>query len=445
MGAVEQHARAAAELLNLLQGRLVEGRLFPCERFQIDCALVCEMEVDIAGVLGCLSSLLVAEDQVDPVVQILAHVLALERLPVDLDEGLRAVRPGREDDIVDHLAGLGRAKLEAVAISQHLRKVEELRHELFDVTRVGGGAFPRLLDGSEKPVRLVELPVAHADVERSERLDAQQVPRHESRVAVVGAPVERRHLWRSLVIMEQRVSLTALHLGELVELVGNRLAFALLLGADRVPQIAEVLRVRQVQRGRLVVAQDPGEDRILRQVVEAAPGDHVQGHQVVKVGDLPMDPGGRQVSAAARYFRPPQQSARKIVPRPENGSRRQARRSKGAQNFHCTLFLEHVDQQASRVGEKELHRIPLQAVEALDSLEDLGLPPLLGDAIPCLLQVLGNLRVVRGGEGEHPLGVRQHAGAKGERPNDFAGHREHVAAKKRNAVEVASTVAQLLA
>jgi len=62
-------------------------------------------------------------------------------------------------------------------------------------------------------------------------------------------------------------------------------------------QIAEVGRLIQVQRLVGVVGEDPGEDGILVEVVEAAPGDRVQEHEVVEVADLAPLPLVRHVAA----------------------------------------------------------------------------------------------------------------------------------------------------
>jgi len=58
-------------------------------------------------VLGRIPPLLVAEDEIDPRVQMERHVFALERQTIDANElGAAVVRPGGEGHVADHLTVL---------------------------------------------------------------------------------------------------------------------------------------------------------------------------------------------------------------------------------------------------------------------------------------------------------------------------------------------------
>ncbi len=57
----------------------------------------------------------------------------------------------------------------------------------------------------------------------------------------------------------------------------------------------EVVRRAEVQLGTLIVGDDPGEDRVLIEVVVGPPRDRVQEHEILKVRDLASLPFGRHV------------------------------------------------------------------------------------------------------------------------------------------------------
>ena len=106
--------------------------------------LVGEVEEDVERADGRRAALLGAKDEVDPQVQPLGHVVALEGRAVLCDEvdGVRS--PRRQPHVVDGLSVLPRAKREAVAVEQHVGETEELGDELLDVGgRVRAGVVPR--------------------------------------------------------------------------------------------------------------------------------------------------------------------------------------------------------------------------------------------------------------------------------------------------------------
>jgi len=73
-----------------------------------------EIVEKVVRVFRRLALLLVAEDEVDPVVQVEGHVLALERQAVDADElGAAVVRPGRQGHVANDLTVLFDAEIVA--------------------------------------------------------------------------------------------------------------------------------------------------------------------------------------------------------------------------------------------------------------------------------------------------------------------------------------------
>lgn len=59
---------------------------------------------------------------------------------------------------------------------------------------------------------------------------------------------------------------------------------------NRLCEIAERFRIGQIECRGGVVSYNPGEDRILREVVVSATSERVQRHEVVKVAHLALKP-----------------------------------------------------------------------------------------------------------------------------------------------------------
>ena len=114
---------------------------------------------EVDGFDGGGTLLLVAEDEIDPFVEMLRDVVALQGRAVDADEFARIVLgPGRQDDVVEGDAALLGAQVEAVAVDQHVRQVEEFRNELFDVGHVQfGRRRPRLAHRMEQSIGQIEM------------------------------------------------------------------------------------------------------------------------------------------------------------------------------------------------------------------------------------------------------------------------------------------------
>lgn len=73
------------------------------------------------------------EDEVHPQVQVRAHCLALQRVPVQPHKLTRApARPRGQGHVAYRLAILPAAEGERVAVDQHLGQVEELWDELLE-------------------------------------------------------------------------------------------------------------------------------------------------------------------------------------------------------------------------------------------------------------------------------------------------------------------------
>jgi len=89
------------------------------DRLQIDGALIAQIKEQVVGPDGLLAPLLAAEYEVDPLVQTLAHVAALQRLAHLLYEQGRVVSgPARQNDIVDADIVLASAQVELQPILQ---------------------------------------------------------------------------------------------------------------------------------------------------------------------------------------------------------------------------------------------------------------------------------------------------------------------------------------
>ena len=67
------------------------------------CTFIGAVEEDVHGLLGGLALLFVAEDEVDPLVQVRTDVVALQRAPVLVDEVLGALGPRWQNDVINAL------------------------------------------------------------------------------------------------------------------------------------------------------------------------------------------------------------------------------------------------------------------------------------------------------------------------------------------------------
>ena len=94
------------------------------------------------------SALLVTKDEINPQMKICGNVVALQRLPMLLNEEDRiAFGPRRQLNIINLATSLCRSKIEPVSIDEEFRKVEELGRELSNVTsRDFRGRSPGLLN-----------------------------------------------------------------------------------------------------------------------------------------------------------------------------------------------------------------------------------------------------------------------------------------------------------
>ena len=139
---------------------------------EVDGALVGQVIEDVGGAHGLRSALLVAEYEIDPLVQLARDELGLERHAIDAHEIVRALGPLGQLDVVDGLLlVLGAAQVEAIQVEEHLRQVEELRHQLLHVRRVALAVLPRRRHRVERAVRVVELAVLHVQEDGCERLE----------------------------------------------------------------------------------------------------------------------------------------------------------------------------------------------------------------------------------------------------------------------------------
>lgn len=88
----------------------------------------------IDGFNGIFSSLLEAKDQIDPLMQIIAHQLRFQRLSMnEHKETWIPLAPRRQRDFFDTFSILSTAKVETLKVLKHLRQTEELRNELLDI------------------------------------------------------------------------------------------------------------------------------------------------------------------------------------------------------------------------------------------------------------------------------------------------------------------------
>ena len=179
-----------------LDGRLAEVGYLVLGCFP-ECGVVYGVDVHTAGVgeieehilslVRCPAALLEAEDEVDPLVQVSRHVLALQRLPVDSHELLRCGSPGRQHDVAQLGVVLLGAQVQLVDVPEEVGLVEELRDELLDVGHVVVAELPRGGNGVEQPIGQVEPASLKLNGECGERLTTYQIMKCNASRRVVRA------------------------------------------------------------------------------------------------------------------------------------------------------------------------------------------------------------------------------------------------------------------
>ena len=253
------------ELVDLaLDAHLFYGVL---DLLDIDHALVGEGVEEVVGLDGLLPALLVPEDQVDPLVQVVRHVLGLQGFSVDLQVGVRvAVGPLRDLHVRHLLLVLPHAQVQVLVVLQEggVREVE-LGNELFERSGVFHHVVPVVLDALEQSIRLVE-PSA-LQLQHVLGLLPDQIADDVARRGVMAAVHELRRL-HALVPLQQA------------------LEAVLVDGSDGLAEVPVDLGVVQVQLFADVIGNDPGEDGILGEIGGGAVAGLVQVREVVEVGDL---------------------------------------------------------------------------------------------------------------------------------------------------------------
>ena len=150
----------------------------------------------IDGLHGGRPLLFAAENQVDPFVQVLRHVVAFQGGPVQPDEfAWVAFGPGRQNNVVQGDSALFAAQVEPVSVDEKVRQVKEFWDELLDVGHVElGSRPPGLSDRMEQPVSQIEMSALQLKELLGEGLETDQIGADDHGRRVVGAVVIRARL-----------------------------------------------------------------------------------------------------------------------------------------------------------------------------------------------------------------------------------------------------------
>jgi hypothetical protein len=132
---------------------------------KIHCAFIGEVVEQVVRVHGSLASLLVPKNEVDPVVNVFGHVLALQSLSTLFDEIAFRARPGRQLHIVHFVAILPHAQIQTTDVAQEaalslqpIKLGDQLLHIVLRIQTTG----PRPCDGGEQTIGVVEPAVLQA-------------------------------------------------------------------------------------------------------------------------------------------------------------------------------------------------------------------------------------------------------------------------------------------
>lgn len=103
----------------------------------VDVALIEERVEHVDCLDGRRSLLFEAKDEVNPLVQVLGYVIALEGGPMHSDKLAGVVLgPGRQKDVTERYTALFHAQIELVVVCQDFRQVEEFGYQFLDVGHV---------------------------------------------------------------------------------------------------------------------------------------------------------------------------------------------------------------------------------------------------------------------------------------------------------------------
>jgi len=272
VGFQEQLARSLTERLDLLFNSLTHHRV--ALLVEVNGALVREIVEHVCRPDCLWPLLLVAEDQVDPLVELARDKLRLESLSVDPDKLLGTVCPRRQLDVVHLGPVVQSAKSVVGAVDEHLWQVIELWDQLLHIACVPLTVGPAGPHAAEQPVGMVELASLQCEEHAGEGLEPDQVVEGEGRGGVVRSVVERG----DLVVLPRVVPRLEVFPSRLVQ------------SSNGLAQVSEVVWRAQVQFRAVIVGDDPREHRVLVQVIVRPAGDGVEEHEVLKVGDLPPLP-----------------------------------------------------------------------------------------------------------------------------------------------------------
>ena len=101
--------------------------------------------------------------------------------------------PGRQQDVIEWLAGLFRAHVKVVSIGKELGKVEELRNELANISHVvPAGRLPSLSDRVKHSICQVEVPALKVEEMLCERFHPNEIAGDNHGRGIVSAVMVRR-------------------------------------------------------------------------------------------------------------------------------------------------------------------------------------------------------------------------------------------------------------
>ena len=176
----QQLRRDLSEVLDHSFDRLASDRIF--DGVDVHRLFVRAVHEDVQGVDGRLPGLFVAEDQIDPFVQMSRDVVRLQGQSMQTNELFRGLmRPGRELNVLHGLMGdLQFAQIESVVVAKKLGQVEELGNQFLHVVGRVENVRPGGLKGMELSIGDVELATVQLNVKSAEGFGANQVV-HDTR------------------------------------------------------------------------------------------------------------------------------------------------------------------------------------------------------------------------------------------------------------------------
>ena len=155
--------------------------------FEVDWVLIGEVVEKIEILLCNFTLLFIAEDKVNPLLQLLSYIAAFQFWPMNGYEFIGIVTPNRKMYVVNALLHLSQSKVVVLDVKQNLWQIKELRNKLTHIRYFSCHALPANANWTEQTVTQVKFTALKRATCLGVRLQSNEEVKHHSRRTVMGA------------------------------------------------------------------------------------------------------------------------------------------------------------------------------------------------------------------------------------------------------------------